>query len=213
MYTNHLKKDWYNRDSRAKAICRCWDSNHDLPTQVFFLCSCSFLTGFGHFHGSSFHMVEPLFKWPVLWRTTFQWSPASSLEHSLDFLPWKRFAAHLRGWHAPTTEPGFVFFCSTNSSQEVTLPSTILAQCCVTSVILWELGFPTWHRPLTTKNTLTTISVPGKPRFEPKPLWRNAGAQPLASPRRLWKGGGVEEHWYPTALVRVLVSKSFSWCF
>ena len=42
-----------------------------------------------------------------------------------------------------TQSPGF--FSSTTSSQAVTHPSTILAQCCLTSVFIWELVFRTWQ--------------------------------------------------------------------
>ena len=49
------------------------------------------------------------FKWPVLWGTTLLQSPASCLEHIPDFsqrlYAIKEFAAHLPGFHAPTTEP------------------------------------------------------------------------------------------------------------
>ena len=37
------------------------------------------------------------------------------------------------------------FVSSTRSSQAVSHPSTIQAQCCVTSEFEWELAFPTWH--------------------------------------------------------------------
>ena len=53
----------------------------------------------------------------------------------------------------PQRSSALVFVSSTRSSQAVTHPSTILAQCCLTSVFKWELVFPTWHRPLT--STLT----------------------------------------------------------
>ena len=46
----------------------------------------------------------------------------------------------------PQRSPALVFVSSTRSSQTVSHPSTILAQCCLTSVFLWELVFPTWHR-------------------------------------------------------------------
>ena len=48
----------------------------------------------------------------------------------------------------PQRSPALVFVSSTRSSQTVSHPSTILAQCCLTSVFLWELVFPTWQGPL-----------------------------------------------------------------
>ena len=49
-----------------------------------------FLTGFGHFHGST---QLGTFKWPVFWGTILLWSPGSSPGHSPDFsrayLPWE----------------------------------------------------------------------------------------------------------------------------
>ena len=81
------------------------------------------------------------FRWPVLWGTTLQQSPASCPDHSQDFL-----RTHLLG---SQKKPALVFVSSTWSSQVVSHPSTILAQCCLTSVWKWELVFPTWHGPLT----------------------------------------------------------------
>ena len=142
----------FNGDSTVKVPCRRRDSNRDHPTQVLSFAAAPSLQDLAIFMAP--HGRAP-FKWPVLWGTTFQWSPASSLEHSPDFpracTPWKRFAAHLLGWYAPATEPGFGFVSNTRSSQAVSHPSTILAQCCLTSVFLWELVFPTWQGPLTLK--------------------------------------------------------------
>ena len=100
----------FNGDSTVKAPCRRRDSNRDHPTQVLSFAAAPSLQDLAIFMAP--HSRAP-FKWPVLWGTTFQWSPASSLEHSPDFpracTPWKRFAAHLLGLYAPATEPGFGF--------------------------------------------------------------------------------------------------------
>ena len=108
----------FNGDSTVNDPCWHRDSNHDLPTQV--LCfaaspSSQELAIFMAPHGRA------PFKWPVLRGTPLKWSPASYLEHSPDLpwacMPWKSFAAHLLGLHAPATEPGFVLMCSLISKQ------------------------------------------------------------------------------------------------
>ena len=69
----------------------------------------------------------------------------------------KEFAAQLLGLHAQQS-PTLVFVTSTCSSQAVSHPRTIQAQCCLTSVFKWELVFPTWNGPLTLKFVLLHIS-------------------------------------------------------
>ena len=101
------------------------------------------------------------FKWPVLWGTALQQSPASCLEHSPDFpracTPWKSLPPICLAYMLPQWSPALVFVSSTWSSQAVSHPSTIQAQCCLTSELKWELVFPTWHGPLTAGCTF----VPG----------------------------------------------------
>ena len=113
----------FNGDSTVKVPCRRRDSNRDHPTQVLSFAAAPSLQDLAIFMAP--HGRAP-FKWPVLWGTTFQWSPASSLEHSPDFpracTPWKRFAAHLLGWYAPATEPGFGF-CQQHQEFPSGLPS------------------------------------------------------------------------------------------
>ena len=140
----------FNGDSTVKDPCWRWNSKRDLPTQVFSLAASPSLQCFDHFHGST--QSGPI-KWTVLWETTINVIASklsrtqSRLAQSLYAL--KEFAAHLLGLHALATESGFGFVSSTRSSQAVSHLSTILAQCCLTSVFKWELMFPTWHRPLT----------------------------------------------------------------
>ena len=77
---------------------------------------------------------------------------ASTLEdHFAAVTALKEFAARLLGLHAPEQTPALVCVTSTWSSQEVSHPRTIQAQCCLTSVFKWDLAFPTWHAPLTYK--------------------------------------------------------------
>ena len=85
--------------------------------------------------------------WPFLCLHAVR--PHSSGQYS----GWPLFSDHyLRGWYAAAAEPR-----STRSFQAVSHPSTILAQCCLTSVFIWELLFPTWHRPLTSAVLLTLV--------------------------------------------------------
>ena len=96
------------------------------------------------------------FKWPVLWgplcssrqqavRNTVQTFPQPvSLERVCRTSAWltcSRKGARL-----------WFFVSSTWSFQAVSHPSTIQAECCLTSVFKWELVFPTWHGPLTRKD-------------------------------------------------------------
>ena len=80
--------------------------------------------------------------------TTLQQSPASCPEHSPDFpracTPWKSLPPICLAYMLLQQSQALVFFSCTWSSQAV--------QCCLTSVIEWELVFPTWHGPLTSPN-------------------------------------------------------------
>ena len=71
------------------------------------------------------------FKWPVLWGTALQQSPANCLEHSPDFpracTPWKSLPPICLAHMLPQRSPALVFFSSTWSSQMVSHPSTIQA--------------------------------------------------------------------------------------
>ena len=59
------------------------------------------------------------------------------------FMPWKSLLPICLAYMLPQWSPALVFVSSTWSLQEVSHPSTIQAQCCLTS------GFPKWHGPLT----------------------------------------------------------------
>jgi hypothetical protein len=141
----------FNGDSTAKSPCwhrvsSLWPSDPDL-LRFAAVPSLQDLAIFMAPHGRA------PFKWPVLWGTAFQQSPASCPEHSPDFpracTPWKSLPPICLAYMLPQRSPALVFVSSTWSSQAVTHPSTIQAQCCLTSVFEWELVFPTWHGPLT----------------------------------------------------------------
>ena len=101
------------------------------------------------------------FKWPLLWGTALQQSPASCPEHSTDFprtcTPWKSLLPICLTYMLLQQTPALVFISSTWSSQAVYHPNTIQAQCCLTSVFEWELVFPTWRFVLT---EATVFSMP-----------------------------------------------------
>ena len=108
--------------------------------------SRTFITGFDHFHGSTRSAQ-------ALWRIASHQSQKSCQEHSQNFsracIPWKRLAAICLAYMLPLCSPALVFVSSTWSSQVVTHPNTIQAQCCLTSVFELERVFPTCHGPLT----------------------------------------------------------------
>ena len=55
---------------------------------------------------------------------------------------------------------------STRSSQEVSHPGTILAQCCLTAVIGWELVFSTWYGRWQEREPLSWLKSAKKTKTE-----------------------------------------------
>ena len=60
-------------------------------------------------------------------------------------MPWKSSPPIWLVSMLPQWSPALVFVRSTWSSLAVYHPSTIKAQCCLTTVFEWELVFPTWQ--------------------------------------------------------------------
>ena len=125
------------------------------------LCSLTFLTGIGHFHGS---------KWsgPIQVASTqgdhFE-MVASKLSGTQSRLALSLYAlkefCRPSAWLTCSRNRARLWFLSAAPGvpKRVTHPSTVLAQCCLTSVFKWELVFPTWQRPLATMNVSLCISL------------------------------------------------------
>ena len=81
--------------------------------------------------------------------TILEQSPTSCQEQSPDFTPWKSLPLICLAYMLLLPSPALVFVSSTLSYQAASHPSTIQAQCFLTSVLEWELVIPTGHGPLT----------------------------------------------------------------
>ena len=120
------------------------------------ICSCTFLTGFGHFHGSS--PLGPIQVASTLGdrfaAVTSKLSRTQSrLSQSLYAL--KEFAAHLLGLHAPVTEPGFGF-----CQQRLEFPSVLPSKYYPGPMLLnfSVRMFPTRHGPLTATKQVKQVN-------------------------------------------------------
>ena len=113
----------FNRDSTAKSPCwhrvlNLWPSNPDL---LWFAAvpSLQDLAIFMAPHGRA------PFKWPVLWGTALQQSPASCLEHSPDFCragtTWKSLPPICLAYKLPRQSPAW--FCQQHLEFPSSLPS------------------------------------------------------------------------------------------
>ena len=77
---------------------------------------------------------------------------SSQFKLSQSLWAWKSFQPKCLTYMLPQRSPALVSVSNTWNSQEVSHPSTIQAQCCLTYVFKWELVFPTWHGPLKSWN-------------------------------------------------------------
>ena len=118
----------------------------DLLTQIFF----------------DLQLHLPIMIWPFAWlhtsaHTSAQYSGGTALLQSLASCPehspgspractpWKSLPPICLAYMLPQQSPALGSVSSTWSSQEVSHPSTIQAQCRLTALFKWELVFLTWH--------------------------------------------------------------------
>ena len=103
-----FKQRFYSEESLlAPSFWTC-----DLPTQIFFwFVGLPSLQDLAIFMAP--HSLAP-FKWPVLWRTTLQQSPARCREHSQDFpwvcMPWQSLLPICLAYMLPQRSPALGFF-------------------------------------------------------------------------------------------------------
>ena len=113
---NYLGKQLWSSNRICHWILYLWPSDPDL----LWFAAVPSLTGFGHFHGFK---QSSTFKWPLLWGTALQQSPASCLEHSPDFntacMLWKSLPPICLAYMFPQRSLALVFASSTWSFQAV----------------------------------------------------------------------------------------------
>ena len=93
------------------------------------------------------------FKQPVLWGTTIS-HHQEAVQNIVKSFPGpmclERFFSHPSAWLICSRNAARLCFCQQQQEFiQITHPSTVVAQCCLTSKFKWELVFSTWHWPLT----------------------------------------------------------------